>query len=161
MICFLQTQLFISQDINWWTGVVWITCGLLWCFYQLFGLSFWRHPFTTEDPLVSKWRNTTFLRCRNRLINSPNSSSSWMTWGWVHFRLSKGWNISGKFPNRSRHFGNFPVFFGNFKKIWEIFRNFRKASRNVNSFCNPSKFSANFHFWVNHSFNDCCQTYLF
>ncbi len=27
------------------------TCGLLWCFYQLFELSFWRHPFTS---LVSK-----------------------------------------------------------------------------------------------------------
>ncbi len=39
-------QLFSSQDINWWTGVVWITCVLLWCFYHLFGLSFWRHPFT-------------------------------------------------------------------------------------------------------------------
>ncbi len=25
-------QLFTSQDVNWWTGVVWITCGLLWCF---------------------------------------------------------------------------------------------------------------------------------
>ncbi len=35
-----------------WTGVVWITCGLLGCFYQLFGLSFWRHPFTTEHPLL-------------------------------------------------------------------------------------------------------------
>ncbi len=23
------------QAANWWTGVVWITCGLLWCFYQL------------------------------------------------------------------------------------------------------------------------------
>ncbi len=38
----------ISQDINW-TGVVWITWGLLWCFYQQFGLSFWWHPFTAED----------------------------------------------------------------------------------------------------------------
>ncbi len=27
-----NTQLFTSQDVNWWTGVVWITCGLLWCF---------------------------------------------------------------------------------------------------------------------------------
>ncbi len=44
-----------SFHFNWWTGEVWITCGLLWCFYQLFGLSFWRHPFTAEDPLVSKW----------------------------------------------------------------------------------------------------------
>ncbi len=30
----------------------------LWCLYQLFFvLSFWRHPFTAEDPLVSKWYN--------------------------------------------------------------------------------------------------------
>ncbi len=28
-------------------------------FYQLFGLSIRRHPFTAEDPLVSKW--CTFL----------------------------------------------------------------------------------------------------
>ncbi len=45
-------QLLSSQDVNLWTGVVWITCGLLWCFYQMFGLSFWRHPFTAEHPLV-------------------------------------------------------------------------------------------------------------
>ncbi len=50
-------QFFMSQGINWWTGVVWITCGLLWFFNQMFGLSFWRHPFTAEDPLVSKWCN--------------------------------------------------------------------------------------------------------
>ncbi len=30
-----------------------ITCGLLWCFYQQFELSFWRHPFTQQDQLVS------------------------------------------------------------------------------------------------------------
>ncbi len=44
-------QLFTSQDINWWTGVVWITyyCDV---FNQLFELSFWRHPFTAEDPLI-------------------------------------------------------------------------------------------------------------
>ncbi len=40
-------------------GLEW--CGLLvdYCdvfFNQLFGLSFWRHPFTAEDPLVSKWK---------------------------------------------------------------------------------------------------------
>ncbi len=23
--------------------------GLMWSFYQLFGLSFWRHPFTAEQ----------------------------------------------------------------------------------------------------------------
>ncbi len=47
--------------LNWWNGVVWITYELLWCFYQLFGLSFWRHPFTAEDPLVSKWCNAEFI----------------------------------------------------------------------------------------------------
>ncbi len=52
-------QLLASQGINWWTGVEWTTCGLLWCFYQLFGLSFWRHPFTAEDPLLSKWWNAS------------------------------------------------------------------------------------------------------
>ncbi len=39
-----------------------ITCELLWCFIQLFGLSFWRHPFTAEDPLVSKWCNAKLLQ---------------------------------------------------------------------------------------------------
>ncbi len=66
----INTQLLSSQDVNWWTGVVWITCGLLWCFYQLFGLSFWRHPFTAEHPLVSKWCNATFLQIwwRNKFM---------------------------------------------------------------------------------------------
>ncbi len=54
-------KIFTSLDANWRTGVVWITCGLLWCFNQLFGLSFWRHPFTAEHPLVSKWCNAEFL----------------------------------------------------------------------------------------------------
>ncbi len=55
-------QPFTSQDINWCTGLVWITCGLLWCFYQLFGCSFWRHPFTAEDSFVSKWCNAELLQ---------------------------------------------------------------------------------------------------
>ncbi len=67
-------QRFTSQDVNWWTGDTWITCGLLWCFYQLFGLSFWRHPFTAEDPLVSKWCNATFLQiCSDEETNSSTS----------------------------------------------------------------------------------------
>ncbi len=41
---------FTSQDINWWTGVLWIIVMYL----SVFGLSFWRHPFTAEDPLLSK-----------------------------------------------------------------------------------------------------------
>ncbi len=58
----LKKLLFTSQDINWWTGVVWITCRLLWLFYQLFELLFWRHPFTADDALLNKWCNATFLQ---------------------------------------------------------------------------------------------------
>ncbi len=76
-----NTQLFSSQDVKWWTGLVWITCGLLWCFYQLFGLSFWWHPFTAEDTLVIKWCNAEFLKiCSNK---DTKASRYWMAWGWV------------------------------------------------------------------------------
>ncbi len=73
-ICFLQTCSFslhnILIDVLEW-------CGLLWCFYQLFGLSFWRHPFTAEDPLVSKWSNATFLQiCSDEETNS-NAHLGW------------------------------------------------------------------------------------
>ncbi len=34
---------------------MWISWGLLWCFYQLFVLSFWRHPLVTNW-----WANTWF-----------------------------------------------------------------------------------------------------
>ncbi len=51
--------------------MVWITCGLLWCFYQLFGLSFWRHPFTAEDPLVSKWWKWLIQHVRNGRASFP------------------------------------------------------------------------------------------
>ncbi len=37
-------------------------CGLLWCYYQLFGLSFWRYPFTAEDALVRKRWNVNFSK---------------------------------------------------------------------------------------------------
>ncbi len=76
-------QHFGWQDVNWWTVVVWITCELLRCFYQLFGPSFWRHPFTADYPSVSKWCNATFLQiCSDK---ETNSSTSQMAWGWVHF----------------------------------------------------------------------------
>ncbi len=68
-ICFLQTQ-----DAYWWMQIVQITIGLLWCFYQLFGLLFWRHPFTAEDPLVRKWCNATFLQIFYEETNSSTFS---------------------------------------------------------------------------------------
>ncbi len=63
-----------------------VFCGLLWCFYQLFGLSFWRHPFTAEDPLVSKWCNATFLQIwwRNKLT---------YMWPWITKPVLSRWGI--------------------------------------------------------------------
>ncbi len=61
-----NTLLFTSQNSNWWTGVTWIICGLWWCFYQLLGFSFWRHPFTAKDPLLSKLCNAKFLQMKKQ-----------------------------------------------------------------------------------------------
>ncbi len=58
VFCFLQINSF--SLIN---GVVSITNGLLWWFYQLLGLSYWRHSFTAEVPLVSKWCNILNFTC--------------------------------------------------------------------------------------------------
>ncbi len=67
----LHDQKIPEPCFNWWIGVMWIIFGLLWCFYQLFGLSFWWHPFTAEDPLVSKWCSATFLQfCSDEETNS-------------------------------------------------------------------------------------------
>ncbi len=66
------------------------SCELLWCFYQLFGLSFWWHPFTAEDPFVYKWCNAIFLK-----ICWRNNLTSWMACGWVNFQQTVifGWII--------------------------------------------------------------------
>ncbi len=49
---------FVSQDVNQWIRVVWIIVMFL---SAVWTLSLWRHPFTAEDPLVSKWYNAKFL----------------------------------------------------------------------------------------------------
>ncbi len=38
-----------SPDINLWTGVAWIIVDVF------IRLSFWRHPFTAEHPLLRHW----------------------------------------------------------------------------------------------------------
>ncbi len=72
----------------------WSWCGLLVIivrFYQLFELSFWRHPFTAEDPLVSKWRNAKFLQ----ICSDEETNSSWLAWVWVNIQqiFMFGWTI--------------------------------------------------------------------
>ncbi len=74
-------------------------CGLLRCFYQLFGLSFWRHPFTAEHPLMNKWCNATFLqiwwRKTHILMDDLRVSTFWhiVICGWII-----PWNCLFKWP---------------------------------------------------------------
>ncbi len=56
-ISFLQTCSFLLYKTVINRLVPFDYCGLLWCFNQLFGLSFWRHPFTADDPLVNVMLN--------------------------------------------------------------------------------------------------------
>ncbi len=69
-------QLFTSQDTNWWTGVVWITCRLLWCFYQLFVLSFWWHPFRKRKG-HDVWR-PIFRICALYLTHPSAHTQQWV-----------------------------------------------------------------------------------
>ncbi len=83
-------QLFSSQDIT--DGLEW--CVLLWCFYPLFGLSFWRHPFTAE----LWWASDVTLHF-SKSDEETNSSTSWpereyifILWVKYSFKMSLGLN---------------------------------------------------------------------
>ncbi len=90
---FIQMCCFLLHDTLINTLVVWITCRLLWCFYQLFELLFWRHPFTAEDLLMSKWCNAKFLQiCSNE---ETNSHLGWPESGYIFSKFSFfAWTIS-------------------------------------------------------------------
>ncbi len=81
-ICFSFCRLQMLTD-----GLEW--CGLLWCFYQLFGLLFWRHPFTAEHPLLTHFYKPD---------EETHSSTSQMIWGWVNIQhtLIFIWTIFSK-----------------------------------------------------------------
>ncbi len=86
-----NTQLLSSQDVNWWTGVVWII---------VFLLSFWRHPFTAEHPLLSKWWNATFHKQKLKTKFSANFHF------WMNYFFKLNWsvnfisNVSPKTPQK-------------------------------------------------------------
>ncbi len=63
-------------------------CGLLWCFYQQFELSFWRHPFTAEDPLVSKWCNAKLFSFSLRKATMTWKWFKWFQSFWVIYSFS-------------------------------------------------------------------------
>ncbi len=68
-------QLFTSQELNWWSRVVWIIVKYLSAVWSLF----WWHPFTAEDPWASKWCNAKFLQmCSEEETNSFTFGMTWM-----------------------------------------------------------------------------------
>ncbi len=92
-MCFLQTFNFTRCELMDWSGVHYLWIIVM--FYQLFGPSFWRHPFTAEDPLVSKLCNAKFQQ--NFSCEETHSSTSWMPCGWVNFQRTFefwGWIIT-------------------------------------------------------------------
>ncbi len=88
---------FTSQDINWWTGGVCITCVFISCL-DSFTFMFWRHPFTAEDPLVSKLCNATFLWWTNKLIYILNDMGC-IPESTVNLPSAKPWTFDWLTPN--------------------------------------------------------------
>ncbi len=91
----INTQIFTSQDVNWWTGVVWIACRLLWCFHQLFD-----GTHSLRDTLVSKWCDVKAAVYRSCLfvtisVWKPGIAAFcgiiFLARGWESVRLQHGW----------------------------------------------------------------------
>ncbi len=76
-----NTQLFTSPDINCWTGVVWITCGLLWCISCLDS-----HSDGTHSLQRIHWWACDVMLHFSKSDEETNSSTSWKVWGWVQFQ---------------------------------------------------------------------------
>ncbi len=92
-------QLLSSQDVNWWTGVLWITCGLLFCFYQLFD----SHSDGTHSlQSIHCWDTDAMLHF-SKSDEETNSSTSWMIWRWSHFQQSFifGWTFPLNFHTQA------------------------------------------------------------
>ncbi len=100
MICFFKKiQLFISEDINWWTGVVWITCGLLWCFISCLD-SFWLAPIhcrgSTGEQEMWCYLLSNLFWWRNKLIYISNGlritkySANFQFFWWT-ISIKSGW----------------------------------------------------------------------
>ncbi len=54
-----NTTSFTSADINWWIGVVWTTCGVLWWFYNIF---YYSHSDGTHSlQRICWWANDVML----------------------------------------------------------------------------------------------------
>ncbi len=71
-------QLLILQDVNWWTGLVWITC-------DVFISCVDSHSDGTHSlQRIHWWASDVILDFNKTVPMKKNSSTSWMPWGWVN-----------------------------------------------------------------------------
>ncbi len=71
-----NTQLFTLQDVNWWSEVVWIIVMFLSAVWTLILTAPIHCRGSTGEQVMECY-----------IFNQEtNSSTSWMTWWWVHFQ---------------------------------------------------------------------------
>ncbi len=87
-------QLFTSQDINWWTGVVWIIVMFLSAVWTLILMAPIHCRASIGEQLMLNF---------SKSVEETNSFSCWMVWGWVtlHFYF---W-VNSKVYNHSTQCG--------------------------------------------------------
>ncbi len=82
-------QLFVSQDVNWWTGVVWITCVLLWCFISCLD----SHSDGTHSlQMMHWWPSNVMLHFSKSVLMKKETHLHlyfWVTW-YSLTRLKRG-----------------------------------------------------------------------
>ncbi len=75
-------QLFVSQDVNWWTGVVWISCVLLWCFISCLD----SHSDGTHSLQMMHWcPSDVMLHFSKSVLMKKNNSSTSLFLGHMIF----------------------------------------------------------------------------
>ncbi len=79
-----EDGLFLLEEVLLWPVILDLFRLLIRLFmnYQSFELSFWRHPFTAEGSLLSKWCNAKFLQISSS--EETNPSTTWTAWRWVN-----------------------------------------------------------------------------
>ncbi len=169
-----------SQDINWWTGVVWITCGLLWCFYQLDShsdgthslqrIQWWAKGKDVTQSMVTHTLNLCSAfnpsKCAHTAVSSEQdvSPQSWY-WGW-----RERWTFTPCLQSLPdlRPLGYKSDSLSIRPRLPHLMHcdamlHFSKSDEETNSSTSWMTWKwANFHFWVNYSFNVClCDSLCF
>ncbi len=82
-----NAKLFKSQEVNWWTGVMWIL--LVYYCYALISCSDSHSDGTHSLQRIHWWTSDAMLNfIQIYPYEETNSNTPWLAWEWVHFFLS-------------------------------------------------------------------------